>query len=275
MTLNSETFGRIRDYHPRLPHRQWARRTPCTGRAARTAVADQVRATVATTTPATCYEVRRLLYAVGRLAVWVDSDGLPPDPGLWLRTETIDAFVPSGSARAWGARLCRPAGPGFAAFGKRSYPPEAPPTARECIAASRGLYRGFDRITTVLNPARCDRRSRLPPAHRRRLRGRLERPLGSASRRTASATGQPTGPGPGAVHAPRAARGHEPEKRGMYEIHEHDLPTPSSEPRGIALGPDGSMWTALEIGSGGPHPKRRGSRLTVCPPRPTRAEGHF
>ncbi|MDK1348086.1 hypothetical protein QNO09_33360 [Streptomyces sp. 378] len=41
-------------------------------------------------------------------------------------------------------------------------PAEAPTTARECIAASRRLYRGFDRITTVLDPARCDRRSRLP-----------------------------------------------------------------------------------------------------------------
>ncbi|MET8178507.1 hypothetical protein [Streptomyces sp. NPDC005336] len=41
--------------------------------------------------------------------------------------------------------------------------PEQPPaTARERIAASRRLYRGWDRITTVLDPARCDRRSRLP-----------------------------------------------------------------------------------------------------------------
>ncbi|WP_086860746.1 hypothetical protein, partial [Streptomyces milbemycinicus] len=40
--------------------------------------------------------------------------------------------------------------------------PEPPATARESIAASRRLYRGFDRITTVLDPARCDRRTRLP-----------------------------------------------------------------------------------------------------------------
>ncbi|MFC5959198.1 hypothetical protein ACFP51_33670 [Streptomyces pratens] len=39
---------------------------------------------------------------------------------------------------------------------------EPPATARESIAASRRLYRGFDRITTALDPARCDRRSRLP-----------------------------------------------------------------------------------------------------------------
>ncbi|WP_338683778.1 hypothetical protein QD712_25290 [Streptomyces acidiscabies] len=84
MTLNSEVSGRIRDYRPRLPHARWL------------PVADQVRATVAAAAPATCYEARRLLYAVGRLAVWADSGGLPRDPGLWLRTETIDAFVLSG-----------------------------------------------------------------------------------------------------------------------------------------------------------------------------------
>ncbi|KNB50383.1 hypothetical protein AC230_00815 [Streptomyces caatingaensis] len=43
--------------------------------------------------------------------------------------------------------------------------PQAPPgSARECVAASRRLYRGLDRITTVLDPARCDRRRRLPQA---------------------------------------------------------------------------------------------------------------
>ncbi|MFF4158371.1 hypothetical protein [Streptomyces sp. NPDC001678] len=41
--------------------------------------------------------------------------------------------------------------------------PEHPPhTARSRIATSRCLYRGLDRITTVLDPARCDRRKRLP-----------------------------------------------------------------------------------------------------------------
>jgi hypothetical protein len=84
VTLSSEISGRIRDYCPRLPRQRWAR------------VADQVRATVAAAAPATCYEARRLLYAVGRLAVWADQQGLPQDPGVWLRTETIDAFVLSG-----------------------------------------------------------------------------------------------------------------------------------------------------------------------------------
>ncbi|QKV92954.1 hypothetical protein HUT19_15290 [Streptomyces sp. NA02950] len=40
-------------------------------------------------------------------------------------------------------------------------PDKPPATAREGIAASRRLYRGWDRITTVLDPARCDRRARL------------------------------------------------------------------------------------------------------------------
>ncbi|WP_405539146.1 hypothetical protein [Streptomyces antimycoticus] len=84
MTLSAEISGWIRDYRPRLPHRRWE------------LVADQVRATVAAATPATSYEARRLLYAVGRLAVWADSGGLPRDPAVWLRTETIDAFVLSG-----------------------------------------------------------------------------------------------------------------------------------------------------------------------------------
>ncbi|KAA5835146.1 hypothetical protein F1721_10155 [Saccharopolyspora hirsuta] len=32
-------------------------------------------------------------------------------------------------------------------------------------------------------------------------------------------------------------------------IAEYDLPTPGSEPHGIAIGPDGAAWAALEIGS--------------------------
>ncbi|MFI6286109.1 hypothetical protein ACIBCM_15340 [Streptomyces sp. NPDC051018] len=43
-------------------------------------------------------------------------------------------------------------------------PEMLPSTARACIAASRRLYRGLDRITTMLDPARCDRRRRLDQA---------------------------------------------------------------------------------------------------------------
>ncbi|MDF2260479.1 hypothetical protein P2L57_33655 [Streptomyces ferralitis] len=84
MTLSPEVSRRIRDYRPRLPPERW------------TAVADQVRATVAAAAPATRYEATRLLHAVGRLAVWADGRGLPRDPGVWMRSETIDAFVLSG-----------------------------------------------------------------------------------------------------------------------------------------------------------------------------------
>ncbi|MEU5190439.1 hypothetical protein AB0G83_25335 [Streptomyces klenkii] len=84
VTLSPEVSTRIRDYRPKLPPERWAR------------IADQVRATVAAAAPATCYEAGHLLHVVGRLAAWADSTGLPMDPAVWLRTETIDAFVLSG-----------------------------------------------------------------------------------------------------------------------------------------------------------------------------------
>lgn len=84
VTLSPEVSARIRDYRPKLPPERWAR------------VADQVRATVAAAAPVTCYEAGHLMHAVGRLAAWADSTGLPMDPAVWLRTETIDAFVLTG-----------------------------------------------------------------------------------------------------------------------------------------------------------------------------------
>lgn len=47
----------------------------------------------AATAPATRYEARRLLHAVGRLALCADQQGLPWESGVWRRTETINAFV--------------------------------------------------------------------------------------------------------------------------------------------------------------------------------------
>lgn len=97
MTLNPEISARIRDYRPRLPAHRWE------------PVAGQVRAVVTAVAPATSNIARRLLYVVSRLAVWADSVGLPRDPGLWLRTETIDRFVLSGMAGQGGGTLqsCR------------------------------------------------------------------------------------------------------------------------------------------------------------------------
>lgn len=86
VTLSPQASARIRNYRPRLPRQQWA------------PVADQVRATVAAAAPATCYDAAHLLYVVGRIAVWADRTGLPRDPGLWLRTETIDGFILLGLA---------------------------------------------------------------------------------------------------------------------------------------------------------------------------------
>ncbi|QKV92953.1 hypothetical protein HUT19_15285 [Streptomyces sp. NA02950] len=84
VTLSPEVSRKIRQYRPRLPQRRWA------------PVADLVRATVSAAAPATCYEAGHLLHVVGRLAVWADGCGFPPDPDVWMRTETIDAFVLAG-----------------------------------------------------------------------------------------------------------------------------------------------------------------------------------
>ncbi|WP_254705485.1 hypothetical protein [Streptomyces vilmorinianum] len=88
VTLSSEVSSKIRDYRPRLPHTEWA------------PVAELVRATVTAAAPATCYAAEHLLHVIGRIAVWADRRGLPRDPGTWLRTETIDAFILSGCAAA-------------------------------------------------------------------------------------------------------------------------------------------------------------------------------
>ncbi|WP_433259259.1 hypothetical protein ACQPYK_49660 (plasmid) [Streptosporangium sp. CA-135522] len=62
------------------------------------AVADQVRATVAASAPWVSYRIERLLHVVGRLAIWCHGRGLAADPEVWLRHETIDAFVLAGYA---------------------------------------------------------------------------------------------------------------------------------------------------------------------------------
>ena len=93
VTLSPEVSRTIREYRPRRPHQRWA------------PVADQVRATVAAAAPATCYEAGHLLHVVGRLAMWAESCGMPRDPGMWLRTESIDAFVLSGAGDVCGSTV--------------------------------------------------------------------------------------------------------------------------------------------------------------------------
>ncbi|GAA1899666.1 hypothetical protein [Streptantibioticus ferralitis] len=61
-------------------------------------------------------------------------------------------------------------------------PQDRPATARERIAASRRLYRGMNRITTALDPARCDRRRRLPQADADAFAALWEEPTGRQAR---------------------------------------------------------------------------------------------
>ncbi|MEV7493803.1 MULTISPECIES: hypothetical protein [unclassified Streptomyces] len=84
LTLSPQVSDKIRAYRPRLPCAQWA------------PVAGLVRATVAAAAPANCAQARRMLYAVGRLAVWAEQVRLVRDPALWLRHEIINAFIATG-----------------------------------------------------------------------------------------------------------------------------------------------------------------------------------
>ncbi|MET7300370.1 hypothetical protein [Embleya sp. NPDC005575] len=86
MTLGEEVSRRIAGYRPRMPAHVWVR------------VGPQVRAVVAAARPATPDQARQAMHALARLASWADAGGIPPEPDLWLRTETIDAFVLAGCA---------------------------------------------------------------------------------------------------------------------------------------------------------------------------------
>ncbi len=86
VTFDPDTSAKITSYRPRSAPPGWE------------AVADQVRATVAASAPWVGYRIERLLHMVGRLAIWCHGRGLPADPEVWLRHETIDAFVLAGCA---------------------------------------------------------------------------------------------------------------------------------------------------------------------------------
>jgi integrase len=81
MTLGEEVSRRIATYRPRMPAHVWTR------------VGPQVRTVVAAARPTTPDQARQAMHALARLAAWADAGGLPPEPDVWLRTETIDAFV--------------------------------------------------------------------------------------------------------------------------------------------------------------------------------------
>ncbi|MEV4078054.1 hypothetical protein [Nonomuraea fuscirosea] len=84
MTLDAETSATIIGYRPQNPQPEWD------------LVAGHVRMLVAASADRSPYRVQRLLTATTWLAVWCHRSGLPDDPEVWLRHETIDAFVLTG-----------------------------------------------------------------------------------------------------------------------------------------------------------------------------------
>ncbi|HEX4814482.1 MAG TPA: hypothetical protein VFV66_17200 [Nonomuraea sp.] len=116
MTLDAETSATITGYRPQNPQPEWG------------LVAGHVRMLVAASADRSPYRVQRLLTATTRLAVWCHRSGLPDDPEVWLRHETIDAFILTGctdlapssaQTTAAGCGTCAPRWPGWNAANKR------------------------------------------------------------------------------------------------------------------------------------------------------------
>ncbi|MEU8143311.1 hypothetical protein [Nonomuraea sp. NPDC048901] len=84
MTLDAETSAKITGYRPQQVPPEWEQ------------IAGHVRMLVAASADRSPYRVERLLTATSRLAAWCHRSGLPDDPEVWLRHETIDAFVLTG-----------------------------------------------------------------------------------------------------------------------------------------------------------------------------------
>ncbi|MEV1001756.1 hypothetical protein [Nonomuraea sp. NPDC050202] len=84
MTLDAETSATITGYRPQQAPAEWDH------------IAGHVRMLVAASADRSPYRIERLLTATTRLAVWCHRSGLPDDPEVWLRHETIDAFVLTG-----------------------------------------------------------------------------------------------------------------------------------------------------------------------------------
>ncbi|MFG1949320.1 hypothetical protein [Nonomuraea sp. NPDC048826] len=84
MTLDAETSAKITGYRPQQVPPEWEQ------------IAGHVRMLVAASADRSPYCIERLLTATARLAVWCHRSGLPDDPEVWLRHETIDAFVLTG-----------------------------------------------------------------------------------------------------------------------------------------------------------------------------------
>nr|WP_235828298.1 hypothetical protein [Actinomadura rubteroloni] len=83
-TLDPETSEKIDGYRPPDAGPEWEQ------------VGDTAQAVVAAVAPMTDYDVELLLHATGKLAVWAMRRGIPCDPEVWLRHETIDEFMLTG-----------------------------------------------------------------------------------------------------------------------------------------------------------------------------------
>jgi integrase len=115
-----------------------------------------VRSSVEKAIPTTVYKAQALMTVVTELVVWVDTLGLPLDPGVVFHPDTIDRFAREGCAHLAGGtqfnyrRQLRAVG--AAVLGPESFPPpplslkrsdpEAPYTDRD-IAALLAWCRGL------------------------------------------------------------------------------------------------------------------------------------
>jgi hypothetical protein len=81
MTLDPVTSARIVGYRPRRARLEWPQ------------VSDQVRTLVAALAPMNRCTLDRALKATAELAIWCYRQGLPSDPEVWLRNDTIEDFI--------------------------------------------------------------------------------------------------------------------------------------------------------------------------------------
>jgi hypothetical protein len=168
--LDPETSATITGYRPQNAPPEWDQ------------ICGQVRMLVAASADRSPNQVRRLLTATTRLAVWCHRSGLPGDPEMWLRHETIDAFVrctdPARARRrptAADCGTCAPRRPGWNAANRRRRRRRPPrrsarhtrrPSAGTCRDLRRHTTRRPEQATTrpiTAKPATPSQR----PAHRR------------------------------------------------------------------------------------------------------------
>lgn len=149
VTLDPRTSAIITGYRPQKVPPEWEH------------VCGHVRMLVAASAERSPYRVERLLTATARLAVWCHRFGLPDDPEVWLRHETIDAFVLTG---------CTDLAPGSAQ------------TYRSWLRHMRATLAWLERGEQMPPPMKAPKTVSPPysPAQLGRLRGWAERLPGQA-----------------------------------------------------------------------------------------------